>query len=241
MDWDKAVERYRKDLLRIVATFYTLIGLTEGGSIERISLKLYRRVLARLRPAEAAVRRLIIIMAQGLEVAPAATRAARKEPTAASKGKPRSKRKRRRLFLLFDPRLRLDAGLPRRPKAKGLRTGPRIRNFDTPAGVVVYVNGFLSAPQPQPKLKPVSDGTVSAVSLCRRLAAILDALKDMPRQAARYARWRAKPIEERRPQLETPLRRGAPPGLRETSSDEVQEILKECHWLVRSLPVADTS
>ena len=77
--------------------------------------------------------------------------------------------------------------------------------------------------------------------LCRHLAAIKRALKDLPRQAKRFARWRDLPIEERRPRLETPLRRGWPPGWRIKPTHEVHEILKECHWLVRQLPEPDTS
>jgi hypothetical protein len=37
------------------------------------------------------------------------------------------------------------------------------------------------------------------------------------------------------------LRFGWPPGWRIKSTHEVDDILKECHWLVRSLPEPDTS
>ena len=95
-------------------------------------------------------------------------------------------------------------------------------------------------PAPQP-VETVKDYTVSAKRLCRRLFAILGALTNMEREAERYARWLAQPIEERRPRRERALRFGWPPGWRIRPTHEVHEILKECHWLVRSLPVPDTS
>jgi len=59
MDWALAIERNRQPLLRIVAALFAMIGLTETGAVERLSRPVYRAVLGVLRPAEAAVRRLI--------------------------------------------------------------------------------------------------------------------------------------------------------------------------------------
>jgi hypothetical protein len=69
----------------------------------------------------------------------------------------------------------------------------------------------------------------------------MGALKDLPRQAKRLALWQAKPVEERRPRRERPLCFGWPPGWRTRSTHAVDDILKECQWLYRSLPVPDTS
>ncbi|MBL8894538.1 MAG: hypothetical protein JNJ53_08050, partial [Rhizobiales bacterium] len=89
----------------------------------------------------------------------------------------------------------------------------------------------------------IDDDTVDATRLVRRLLATMDALQDIPRQAMRLARWQARPKEERRPERWSPLRSGRPPGFRQRSIDEVDEILKECHWLARSVypPLDDTS
>jgi hypothetical protein len=88
----------------------------------------------------------------------------------------------------------------------------------------------------------VDDGTVSAVHLVRRLIAVMDALQDIPRQAMRLALWQARPKEERRPERWSPLRPGRPPGYRQRNIHEVDEILKECHWLARNAePELDTS
>ena len=60
MNWALAIERNRLPLLRIVAVLFGMIGLGPSASVERIARPLHRAVLAVLRPAEAAVRRLIV-------------------------------------------------------------------------------------------------------------------------------------------------------------------------------------
>src|SRR5262245_39021501 len=76
MNWDLAIERNREPLLRIVAALFTMIGLSEAGAIERLSRPVYRAVLLVLRPAEAAVRRLVIVAARGKVVKPSPMRPA---------------------------------------------------------------------------------------------------------------------------------------------------------------------
>src|SRR3954471_21955033 len=97
MDWAYAIERHRQPLLRIVEALFAMIGLADGGTLERLSRPLHRAVLAVLRPAESAVRRLIIVAAEGLVVKPSAARArpARLAISGKSKG--------RRCLRLFDP------------------------------------------------------------------------------------------------------------------------------------------
>jgi hypothetical protein len=68
MDWALAIDRNRQPLLRIVAALFGLIGLGETGAVERVSRPLYRAVLLVLRPAEAAVRRLIVVAAHGMVI-----------------------------------------------------------------------------------------------------------------------------------------------------------------------------
>jgi hypothetical protein len=92
-----------------------------------------------------------------------------------------------------------------------------------------------AAPAPAPipeKPDAIDDGTVSATRLCRRILALAEALADIPRQAQRFLRWERKPIEKRRPQRASPFRVGRPPGWRIRASHAVDEILKDCHWLV---------
>ena len=139
------------------------------------------------------------------------------------------------MFPLFDPRLRQDAGLSRR-RLEAPKAVPRFHIFDERLG-----RWRSSSDSPVPPPKPARPDTASAQSLCGRLAAIKRALEDLGSEAMRYARWRAKALAQRSPKLDTVLRRGPPPGLRRTSQHEVHEILKECHWLARTVAVPDTS
>jgi hypothetical protein len=233
MDYDSAIECHRQPLLRIIATLYAMVGLAEGGSIDRLSRPIYRKALNLLRPAEWAVRRLIVIAAQGLVIEPRATRKAKSKPAVA--GKAKSKRKRSRAFSLFDPLARYGFSFRRRriyPK-----TEPRIRSFDTPTGVVVYRNGFPPVPPP----KPEPDGNVSGKSLCRRLDALKRALEVLPGQAKRYARLRAKLSAEHSPKRDTTLRRLPPSKPHRKPCHEVHDILEECDWLARTLPKLNSS
>jgi hypothetical protein len=235
MDWAFAIERNREPLLRIVAALFAMIGLTETGAVERLSRPLYRAVLGVLRPAEAAVRRLIVVAARDIMVKPSPTRPASAGFAISSKGGGRVS------FQLFDPRQPFDGNGRRHA---GPKLEPRIRFIDVAFDPRIPL---FRQPQPAP-LAPapdeddaVEDDTVNARPLCRRLAAIKLALEDLPRQARRFARWRARPIEARRPQRATPLRTGSPPGFRKRQTHEVDEILSECHWLARNLPTLDTS
>jgi hypothetical protein len=231
MDWALAIERNRQPLLRIVATLFAMIGLAEGGTVARLSRPLHRAVLGVLRPAEAAVRRLIIIAAQGMVVKPYRLRPAPAGLSLAGKGQGGM------AFRLFDPRRRRD-GVTGFRRTRGPGIGPRIRvigsDFDP------RIPPFLR-PGYVPPAAPPPDNTVNAVPLCRRLAAIKAALEDLPRQARRYVRWRARPGTARRPEPASALRPGSPPGSRKNADHEVQAILAECHGLALAVAGPDTS
>ena len=234
MDYAYAIKRHRKPLLVVIAGLYAMIGIAQGGMIDKLKRPLYRKVLGLLRPAEAAVRRLIVAMAHGLEVKPKGPRAAPKGLAGLGK---KGKGKGRRSFRLCDPRLK-DVDFSRR--AKGPKAVPRIHFFDGDSWRTVDFGPTPPQP-PAPEPKPEPDDTVNAVPLCLRLDAALRALKDLPGQARRYARWWAKPVEKRRPKLATALRRGPPPGFNHKSSHEVHAILKECQWLAHTALKPDTS
>ena len=70
MDWDFSIERNRAMLLPHIVGLFAMIGLTEGGMVERVSRPVYRKALTILRSAESAVRRLIIVMARNIKVEP---------------------------------------------------------------------------------------------------------------------------------------------------------------------------
>jgi hypothetical protein len=253
MDWNFSIERNRGMLLGAVVGLFAMIGLAEGSMVDRLSRPIHRRALRILRSAESAVRRLIIVMARDIKVEPRPKRPAPSRPVNANKGKSKvqgqgqgqgNTSRRPPSFNLFDRDRRSDFGKPgrqRRPKGRK-DVEPRIRVLGYDPRIPEFLRGPDPTPAPVVESKvAVKDGTVSAKRLCRRLFAIVRALQNMEREAERYARWWATPIEERRPRRERALRFGWPPGWRIKSTHEVDDILKECHWLVRSLPEPDTS
>jgi hypothetical protein len=64
-DWAGAIELNREALIRIIAALFVLLGDVTVG---RIPYSLHRAVLRVLRPAESALRRLIVDAARGLVV-----------------------------------------------------------------------------------------------------------------------------------------------------------------------------
>jgi hypothetical protein len=247
MDWQNAINRHRKPLLHIVATLFAMIGLSGGAPVERVSRPLYLAVLRLLRPAESAVRRLIVVAARGLVVKPPEPRAAPAKPVTPGQRKGRKDRKPRRVaFRLFDPRQRFTAGWRHRRHPLPTETRrplPRIHVIDVSFDprVPLFRSAAFAPPPPLPAAAPEPDDTVSALRLSRRLLAIRSALEDLPRQALRYARWQARPADKRRPQLASALRPGRPPGKRKNPAHKVDEILNECDWLARHAARPDTS
>ncbi len=219
MDWARAIERNSEALKAIVETLFALLGFAGADMAARVPPSLHRAVLRVLRPAESAVRRLVVIAARGLVVKLAPVRPMPAGPIIGKGGNSRP------LFQLFDPRKSF-AELRRHARGPG-RIVPRI-HFFTPDPRVV---ALWPAPRPVETLAPPPDGLVNAARLTRRLRALKLALDDLPRQARRLARWRLK--RENVPGLEfrSPLRPGYPPGHRSKPVHEVDDVLANCHWL----------
>ena len=215
MDWDKAIERYELLLLRIVgALIALLVSARLDGAGLMVPRREWRSVLFVLRPAEAAVRRLIIIAARALtSVAPVlrercgnAVRTPVERPSSAVVVAPS--------FQLFDPLKHFDFTLDD-ADASGL--------------------GTVGEGDPD-------DSPINAISLHNRLRALRHALVDLPKQAARLARHNARRdlmLKAKRPVRLSPMRPGLPPGWRERRKHEVDTVLRECHRLVQYLD--DTS
>jgi hypothetical protein len=210
-----------------------MIGLRENTIVACVSRPIYRAMLAVLFPAEAAVRRLIVVVARGIVVTPQARRPA---PAGCIASSPRGQG--RVAFQLFDPRW--NPSCDHRGFGAGATGNPRIRVIDVSFDprIPLFRPTQHTATETEGSEK---DHTVNAGPLCRRLAAIQAALDDLPRQARRYARWQARPVETRRPRRAASLRSGPPPGLRKRPAHEVDEILAECHWLARHAAATDTS
>ena len=261
INWPRATERNREALLRIIAALFAMAGLAEGVIAATLPRGVFRHVLLVLRPAESAVRRLIIIAAR--EVVVQLRPGARRQ--AAASGLPLTNVKCEALkggtknlpktgifyqghyvrpgqtpwdktakpaensaapipaFPLFDSFKRFE--FQRRRYAT---TMPRIRSLDPDWSLPVY----MRQPEPAPKPLPTPDDPIASARLCRRLISLKNALDDLPAQAMRLARWRARRFSgpDRIGRI-SPLRGGWPPGRRKRPIHEIDDILRECHSL----------
>ena len=68
MDWDLAIKRNSEALKGIIAELFAMLELAGLAPVARLPRSLHNAVLRVLRPAESAVRRLIVIAARGLVV-----------------------------------------------------------------------------------------------------------------------------------------------------------------------------
>jgi hypothetical protein len=223
MDWNRAIKRNSEALRRIIEMLFAMLGVAPA----RIPQALHRALLGVLRPAESAVRRLIVIAARGLVVKLAPSRSKPVGPITGKGGNSRPS------FQLFDPRKNFN-----RPRRRAFsRIGPRIHVFGYDPRVVA----LFPAPQPVVEPPPPPDGLVNAARLSRRLQALKSALDDLPRQAKRLARWRLRREKAINPKFRSPLRPGRPPGHRRKPTHEVDEVLIECHGLAWDALRPDTS
>ena len=236
MDWARAIERNSEALKGIVAELFAMLGLDGKSTVGRIPQPLHRAVLRVLRPAESAMRRLIIIAARGLVAKLPAARPISRPMPAGAIGKGRASPP---SFQLFDTRKNFT-----RRRRKGRRLVPRIHilgdglwgNDPTVASLWAMRRPVaIATPAPPP------DGLVNSERLSRRLQALKLALEDLPRQARRLARWRVRREKMQSPKFRSPLRPGRPPGHRKRKVHEVDEVLAECHWLARDAMKPDTS
>ena len=226
MDWDLAIKRNSEALNGIVAALFAMLGIVGAETVSRISQPLHRAVLLVLRPAEYALRRLIIIVARGLVVKVAPSRPMPKGQMIGKGGGSRLPS-----FQLYDTRK--DFPELRQHCIKYTKHPPRIHFFP--------YDTLQPAPQPAPAPVSPSDGLVNAARLSRRLQAVKLALDALPRQAKRLARWRVRREAMPSPKFKSPLRPGPPPGRRKRQIHEVDEILADCHALAWDAMRSDTS
>ncbi len=237
MDWNFAIEKHREALRRILAMLVAMAGfptLDAAGREATLPRRLRRALLALLRPAEAAARRLVIVAARGLAVVRRKVRSDAVTPHRA--GGPATPPKTAAHALpLFDP-------LPRWKQRWVPHAGvPRIS--------VPGLTTLFAIAEPR---EPSPDDSVGAARLLMRLHALADVLDDLPRHARRFARWRAaqaRAWESRgagptRPRRIWPLRPGRPPGHHPRGNPRpahaVHEVLSDLHGLAFSA-LNDTS
>ena len=236
MDWEKAIAINHSALARIVAALVAMLELAGGSAVTRLPEPLYRAVWRVLRPTESALRRLIVIAARGLVVKLPAARPMPKGLAIAGKGSGRVS------FQLFDTRKQFSLAHPTGAAASPItKGGPRIHVFGASPLVPLFLRPRPAEFRPAKRDIAAPDGTVSALRLNRRLAAVKLALEDLPRQARRLARWKIRRERIQRPVFRTPLRPGPPPGHRKKPRDEIDFVLKECHALAWDALKEDTS
>ncbi len=245
MDWKVAIERNSEALKRILAMLVAMAGGDRPATLPR---HLHRAVLALLRPAEASARRLIIVVARGLVVELPAARPRKPKPprpdhaalrrfgvavvlspaqiaaeaqaarAAAAKAAARAARPPRMSLPLFDSL----------PHLSGLSKG---RRHASAHAVPRILFPGVSKPSPIPVRRPPSpQDPIDATRLALRLSALGRALDDLPAQARRFARWRAR-RDAGRVRRVWPLRPGSPPGGRRRPVHEVHQLLNDVHGL----------
>ena len=231
MDWPLAIERNRTALVEIVAKIFAMVGLSVGGSVERLPQAVRAMVLRLLQPAESALRRLIVVAAHGLVLEPSVSCPMPKGLKIVSRGGARTS-----LFKLWDTHkyfVEIDGPRPRycppsrAPRIWSINLDPVVPLF-RPAPVVI-----------QPKPSPVV--SAADAGLTRRLNAIHAALGDLPKQARRLLRWKARRALLPKAKFRHPLRPGPPPGQRKGYKEDVDVILRECQYLAHDLPKPNTS
>lgn len=219
MNWDAAIILHRAALLRVLAVLVAAVG----AGVATVPRHVHSSILRVLRPAESALRRLIVIAARGLSMptllAPRLAAAAKPKGGVAARGGPG--------FAIADRRLWTAARMARAVSGPG----PRISLIGAPGRVF----------EPQKLATP--DDPVDAARLCRRLQAAQAVLEDLPRYAQRMARWQGRqvpgPLKLRKRRA---LRPGRPPGYRQRVVHPVDSILHDCHGLaLLALVPPDTS
>jgi hypothetical protein len=229
MDWEMIVERNRERLLAVLAPLLAVLGFDPRRRLE-MPRHFYRSWLILLRPAESAVRRLIVIAARGIIVR-----------LGEARGFPAGLALKLRLaakeaddehipaFGLIDPLKRFAPDGFEWSKEWGKDWGkeqiiPRIS-----------VPGLFDPVFPEPMPIPSRDDPIDTSALLRRIAALKSALDNLPHQAKRLARWKARRelarrVEVWKPGRLSPLRKGLAPGYHRSEREEIDVILGDCHY-----------
>ena len=210
MDWTLAISRNRDQLRQIVLALFALANMRVGGSLFTLRRDVFSAIMLVLRPAESAVRRLIVIAAHGLVIQPRPL--AGEVPGIAGR---RGLFPKTRAFKLFDPLKSFDMedfwDEAQRMHEHALRL------LDPASGFTI-----------------IDTTPIDATHIAQRLNALMRALDNLPAQARRLVRWQAKrdaAIKACKPTRLSPMRPGLPPGWRERRLHEVDDVLRECHGL----------
>ncbi len=208
MDWKLSIKRNREALAVVVAGLIAMVRQAEA-----LPSPVRRSVLRILRPAESALRRLIVVVAAVLSQKARAKRG--DDDEAANIQLPD--------FSSFATHDRLPA-FPLIDPYKRFGATRRINAIDIPR---ISVPGWYDrTPLPEPK-EPAD-----AATLLRRIRKLQYALATLPRQARRLNRLMQKRSKAKPgPGRTGPIRPGHPPGHQTKPRHPVDNILRDCHWL----------
>ncbi len=235
----------------------------EGSGRFTLPRHLRLAILRLLRPAESAARRLIIAAARGLVVTLPLVRESKPKPV-----DPSPFLRRFGIAVVLSPEDIARAEAARR--AASLRAArPRrltLPLFDQPRRLAPWQRCYvpahaaprilspgLATPHVLPS-PPSPDDAIDATRLGLRLAALAEALDNLPAEIRRFARWQARRnrVAPGRSRRVSPLRPGRPPGGRMSRFDpaasrrsnirDIDEVLAHSHVLaLYALQYPDTS
>ncbi len=213
MDWPLAIDKNREKLLRIILALMASLGLVDGGKLTMLPFNLYRQALKIIRPAEAAVRRLIMMAAydlklRGFNLPPRGEAVRRTGEGELRRQKSMESGWHQSSFNLIDPL---------KPFTE---ESPDYSEFGPSFGDEQSSN---RTPTP-------------ATGLSRRLLALKRALDTIDKQARRLTRWyqlRDQALAQNQVHRLSPLRPGFPPGYRKVRSDPLQSTLLDCHYFAQ--------
>jgi hypothetical protein len=227
MDWDQIVERNRERLLAVLAPLLAVLGF-DPRRRQEMPRHFYRSWLLLLRPAESAVRRLIVMAARGLAMKLGAARGFPAGLALRLAAKGGEGETRFPAFALIDP-LKRFAPQDFEWSAEWSQDWGKEQVIPR-----ISVPGLFDPLFPEPLPVPSRDDPIGTSALLRRIAALKAALDDLPRQARRLARWKARgelarQAAVRKPGRLSPMRPGFAPGFHRTRPQEIDGILADCH------------
>ena len=234
MDWDGIIERNAGRLVMVVTELFAMAGFGRGG-MALLPRHVCHAILALLRPAESALRRLIVIAARGLAVKLRDGGASRAFPAGSAFERDAD---RVAAFCLIDPLKRLAPAWFEDEEAE-LQTAPQVIPRISVPG---FIDPVFPPQKTVPAFRPIpeDDDLISPNALRRRLIALRHALDNLPRQALRLARWRARRALKKF-RRRSPFRPGFAPGYHRSKPREIDAILADCHHFAHEAWYADTS
>lgn len=230
MNWDDIVEANRKRIIAAIAPLLAVLGFDprRQGEMPR---HFHRALILLLRPAESAARRLIVMAARGL-VAKLRLRVSCAFPVGhGQKLKPALEKEAERIatFQLIDPLKRFAPEGFGWSKEWGKEWGA-VQSFPR-----ISVPGLSDPVFAEPVPFPSRDDIIDTSALVRRIQSLKSALDNLPRQALRLARWKARAelarkAEKWKPGRLKPMRPGFAPGYHRTDKREIDRIISDVHY-----------